>query len=140
MKKLLRKLGITDKASFFAFTKQFIKFGIVGVSNTLIALAVYYVLIYLGIHYIIANVAAFVLSVCNAYFWNSRFVFSKKKGDGAKPFIKTFVAYGITFILSTGLLFLMVDIFGISEWLAPLLNLCVTIPVNFLLNKFWAFR
>ena len=33
---------------------QFIKFAIVGCSNTLINLAVYYLLIYVGAHYIIA--------------------------------------------------------------------------------------
>lgn len=40
---------------------QFIKFGIVGVSNTLVSLLVYYILIFLGTHYIIANTAGFIL-------------------------------------------------------------------------------
>jgi putative flippase GtrA len=140
VKDSFRKLGITDRASFFAFVKQFIKFGIVGASNTLIALAIYYALIYWGAHYIIANIAAFILSVCNAYFWNSRFVFKKKTSEGAKTFLKTIIAYGSTGLLSTVLLFLMVDILLISEWIAPLINLCITIPTNFLLNKYWAFR
>ena len=120
--------------------KQFFKFGVVGISNTLIALAVYYVLIYWGIYYILANVAAFAVSVCNAYFWNSRYVFSKKDDEGIKPFVKTFLAYGGTFLLSTALLFCMVDVLHISQWLAPLINLCITVPLNFLLNKFWTFR
>ncbi|MDR0221791.1 MAG: GtrA family protein [Lachnospiraceae bacterium] len=140
MRVLFRKLGITDRASFYAFVKQFFKFGIVGVSNTLIALAVYYSLIYMGIHYLIANVVAFFISVCNAYFWNSRFVFKKKAGEGARTFLRTIAAYGSTALLGTFLLFVMVDILHISEWIAPLIGLCITIPLNFLLNKFWTYR
>ena len=140
MKKLRRKLGIADRDSLFVFIKQFLKFGIVGVSNTLISLAVYYALVYFGLYYIIANFVAFIISVCNAYFWNSRYVFSRKGGSEIKPFFKTIFAYGSTTLLGTGFLFFMVDILGISQWLAPLINLCFTIPINFLLNKFWALK
>jgi len=137
---LLNKLGISDKASFLLFLKQFIKFGIVGVSSTLINLGTYYALIYIGVHYILANFIAFVVSVCNAYFWNSRYVFSKKRDGSVKPFFKTFIVYSGTFLLGTGLMYCMVDLIGISKWLAPLINLCFTVPLNFLLNKFWAFK
>jgi len=140
MRRLLTRAGITDRASLVLFVKQFVKFGIVGVSNTLISLGVYYVLVYLSVYYILAHVASFVVSVCNAYFWNSRYVFSKKGGSEVKPFIRTVVVYGGTFLLSTGLLYVMVEMLFVSEWLAPLLNLCVTVPLNFLLNKYWAFR
>jgi putative flippase GtrA len=34
----------------------------------------------------------------------------------------------------------MVNYLNISEFIAPILNLIITIPLNFLLNKFWAFR
>ncbi len=138
MKQLFLNMGITDRKSFFDFVKQFIKFGLVGVSNTLISLAVYYALVYIDVHYIIANVVAFIVSVLNAYYWNSRYVFSKK--EGSNPFFKTLLVYGSTFLLSTGLLYVMVDLLHISELLAPIINLCFTIPLNFLLNKFWAFR
>lgn len=60
---------------------------------------------------------------------------NKKKG-----LIKVYISYGSTFLLSTGLLYLMVDIAGISEYIAPLINLCATVPLNFVLNKFWVFK
>jgi putative flippase GtrA len=140
MKKLLYKLGIADRESLTAFVKQFLKFGTVGISNTLISLAVYYALIYFGIHYLVANIIAFFISVCNAYFWNSRFVFKKKENEGARTFLKTLIAYGSTALLSTVLLFLLVDILHVSQWIAPLVSLCITIPANFLLNRFWTFK
>lgn len=119
---------------------QFIKFGIVGVSNTLISLLIYYALIYFNINYIVANTFGFIVSVLNSYYWNSKYVFDKSDKGHLKPVIKTFISYGITFILSTILLIIMVDYLNISQIIAPILNLIITIPLNFLLNKFWAFK
>ena len=140
MRTLLEKLGIVDRASFWAFVKQFAKFGIVGISNTLISLAIYYALVFLGLHYIIAYIIAFVISVLNAYYWSRKYVFNQSKDKSKWQLAKVYVVYGFTFLLSMGLLYLMVDFIGISELIAPIINLCVTVPLNFLLNKFWAFR
>ena len=141
MIRILSKLGITDLASFMLIVKQFLKFGVVGLSNTLISLGIYYLLLFIGIHYLVANIIAFVTGVCNAYFWNSRFVFKNRTDHSkAKPLVKTFVAYGCTFMLSTVLLYIMVDLLGISRWVAPLINLSITTPTNFLLIKYWALR
>lgn len=139
MKKLLAIVGVEDMASFWVVVKQFIKFGIVGVSNTLIFLVIYYCLVYFGVHYLIANLIAFILSVVNAYFWNSRFVF-KGKDFTVQRVINVYAAYGLTALLSTGLLYLQVDIIGISNLIAPIINLFITIPLNFLLNKLWVFK
>ena len=124
-------------------TIQFIKFGFVGVSNTLISLAVYYVCLHFGLHYIVANTLGFVVGTINAYFWNNKFVFKKEEGeirDTKKSVVKVFISYGFTLGLSTVLLAFWVDGLHISENVAPILNLLVTIPLNFVLNKFWAFR
>lgn len=120
--------------------KQFIKFGIVGISNTIISLAVYYILIFLNFNYILANTIGFVVSVLNAYYWNSRYVFENSTEKSGKRLLKTFISYGCTFLLSTLLLFIMVDCLHISQLIAPIINLIVTVPLNFLLNKFWAFK
>jgi len=129
-----------NEINIYNTVKQFIKFGIVGLSNTLISLLVYYALIYIGINYIISNTVGFVISVLNAYYWNNRYVFKKSNKGNLKPMIKTFVSYGMTFVLSTVLLVVMVDYVSISKVIAPVLNLIITIPLNFLLNKLWAFR
>ena len=59
---------------------QFVKFGIVGVSNTLIHYFTYLILIALGCHYLIASVAGFLVSVVNAFYWNNKYVFTKEEG------------------------------------------------------------
>ena len=122
--------------SFF----QFVKFCLVGVSNTAISLGVYYIFLMIDPDfYIIGNAAGFVISVLNSYFWNSKFVFDKKDEKG-KTIVKTFVAYGTNLLLGTILLYLFVDILNISEYLAPLLNLIITVPLNYVLNKKWVMK
>ena len=47
---------------------------------------------------------------------------------------------GGTFVLDSLLLVFWVEAIGIPEALAPVLNLCITIPLNFFINKYWTFR
>lgn len=119
---------------------QFVKFCLVGLSNTAISLAVYYIFVLINPRlYLVGNAAGFVVSVLNSYFWNSRFVF-KKEDEKAKTIVKTFVAYGSNLLIGSVLLWLFVDVCHLSELIAPLLQLVVTIPLNYVLNKFWVMK
>lgn len=120
---------------------QFIKFGLVGVSNTLIGYGIYYIVIFINKDlYLIGNLLGFIVGTLNSFYWNSKYVFPKYGAAKGKILIKTFICYGITLLLSTGILYLLVDIWSISAFVAPIINLCVTVPLNFLLNKFWAYK
>ena len=56
-------------------------------------------------------------------------------------FIKTILAYASTgIVLNSVLLWLLIDQLYISEYLAPLLILMVTVPTNFIMNKYWSFK
>lgn len=118
---------------------QFLKFGLVGVANTLLALAIYYAWLFFTGSYIQANFVAWVLSVLNAFFWNNIYVF-KNRQPWIKVLLKTYLSYGTTLVISTVLLYVQIEILGISNKSAPLLSLMITVPLNFALNKFWTFR
>lgn len=138
----MNKLNYSNK-SIIKIITQFIKFGMVGVLNTVISLATYYILIHFNVNYIIANTIGFILGTLNAYYWNNRYVFKKEedeKRSTVKSGIKVFISYGFTFLLGTVLLILWVDILNIPEKIAPIINLIITIPLNFVLNKLWAFK
>lgn len=138
MKDMLRKINENVKAQAFL---QFVKFGIVGLSNTLISLMVYYIFLYIGPGlYMAGNVAGWVVSVANAYFWNNRYVFKDAGGGAARKLLKTYVSYGASFLLATGLLAVQVEILGVSRGIAPAINLLVTVPLNFVVSKFWTFK
>ena len=123
---------------------QFLNFCIVGVSNFLVNYIVFIVCIRVfGMVYHLANVFAFIISVFNAFFWNDRYVFkgNKNLADKAKRLLKTYISYALTgLLLIEVLLFIELDVCHISEFIAPVINLFITTPINFLLNKFWAFK
>lgn len=122
---------------------QFVKFGMVGVSNTLITYVTYVLFIMMGIHYLIANFISFVISVLNSFYWNNKYVFTDKTGvrSWKMVLLKTFAAYSFAGIfLNSILLYIEIDTFSINKILAQLLNLIVTIPINFIINKFWAYK
>lgn len=121
---------------------QFIKFGLVGVLNNLICYVTYVILAMLGMHYILANIISFSVSVINSYYWNNKYVFiAEGKRAWWKTFIKTYISYaGTGIVLSNILLILWIEILGISELVGPLLNLMLTVPINYLVNKFWAYK
>lgn len=119
---------------------QFIKFGIVGVSNTLVSLAVYYVFLFIDERlYLVGNVVGWIVSVANAFYWNNRYVFKGSGESLLRKLAKVYASYGFTFLLSTLLLYIEVDVLSLSAVISPILNLLITIPINFLLNKFWTF-
>lgn len=131
------------KKAWFQSLVQFIKFGIVGLSNTLISYVVYLVGVRFGMHYLLASVLGFVISVLNSFYWNNKYVF--QQGDEERnlwlTLVKTFMAYASTgLVLANILLYIWVDVLGISEYLGPVINLIITVPLNFVINKLWAFR
>lgn len=156
---------------------QFIKFGLVGVSNTVVSYVTYSLTYYwiLGastmtddIKVQIANVVGFVISVLNAYIWQSKFVFKEQEGGEHrvwwKVLIKTYISYAFSGLFLTAVLLALwlkvvhIEQYlgGVAQWLtgfglqlsatdvavslAPFLNMVVTIPINFCINKFWAYR
>ena len=142
-----KKLTEQAAASFL----QFVKFGIVGLSNTVISYMIYAssLLFFKSRHllpetdYLAAQMLAFLLSVLWAYYWNDRAVFQTGSSGQRKVFqtlMKTYLTYSFTgLFLSGGLLILWVYI-GIPKLAAPALNLLFTVPLNFLINKFWTFK
>lgn len=133
----LSKLGNYTKKIF----EQFIKFCCVGVMNTLISLLVYYGLLYGGTDYRFAYTLGFIASTCNAYFWNKKFIFVNKKDNSAKrTFLKVFISYLSSYLLSLVLVTFLVECVHVPEWMAPIVKIVIIMPFNFLLNKFWVFR
>lgn len=118
---------------------KFIKFSIVGFSNLFISLAVYYVLIFLSINYQIANTVGFLVATFNSYFWNKLWVFKNNKNK-ISDIIKFYIVCLSSWLLSTVLLYIWIQKLGISDKIAPIVNLCITTPLNYLMNKLWVFR
>ena len=142
--------------------KQFLKFLGIGYLNALVYYLSYSLLVWLGVHYIVSNAVGFVLSVISSFLLNGRLVF---KEDGSKEkrvwWRVLFKVFGL--LLTSLLPKFWLDIAGLpkgmepasaalaqsgieisarklAEYVAPVINLCITTPLNFFINKFWTYR
>lgn len=123
--------------------RQFITFGLIGVVITVLSLLIYWGCIRFGLHYQVANALGFIITVALSYILNNIFTFSDKKKIywSIYSLLKTYASYSITGIFLAGfLLWIWNGVFGIDEKIAPILNLFFTVPINYLLNKYWVYK
>ena len=129
---------------------QFVKFAMVGFSNVIVSYGVYLIFFWIfqtiGIlpntDYLVAQLVGYVLSIFWSFYWNRRYVFADGENTAPwyKALIKSFIAYSFTGVfLNSALSVLWVQVVGVPKIIAPIINLVINVPVNFLLNKFWAF-
>ena len=131
---------------------QFLKFCFVGFTNVFISY-LFYLLFYfffckLGIYgkvnFLTSQIIGFIVSIFWSFYCNKKYVFIShytERRSVITAFFKMFLSYSVTGIaLNCVLLVLWIEIFNIPAVIAPLLNVFLCIPVNFLLNKYWAFN
>ena len=154
LKTILEKIAALFKLQFsdnmIQSLTQFIKFGLIGVTNTLIYFIVNAIVIILlrpfalSYDFIIGNILGFLISVLWSFYWNNRYVFSNNGTNQRSMYgalMKAYMSYGFTGIILNNILsYIWFHIFGISKIVGPLLNVIFTVPINFLLNKYWAFK
>ena len=129
---------------------QFVKFGIVGVTNTVISYVINVIVLLLmeplniSWDYFVGNIIAFILSVLWSFYWNNKYVFTLENGKNRslfKALLKTYISYGFTGIsLNNILSWFWISVLSISKYVAPIINLIASVPINFIMNKFWAFK
>lgn len=143
MLNLLKKFS--SKKDILKLINQFIKFGLVGAVNTILSYAITNIGFYvLGMHEQLSNLIAFVITVFISFLLNRKFVFNEQEANETswiKQLIKVYASYSITGLFLTALLLYFEEtILGVPHYIATLMNLIVTIPLNFILNKLWAFK
>lgn len=127
---------------------QFIKFCIVGTSNTLISYIVNIGMLKLlqryliNKDYMIANFFAFMISVLWSFYWNNKVTFKTKsdKTGMIKMIAKTYMVYAVTGIVLNNIMsYVWIDVLFIPKIVAPLINSAIEAPLNFILTKFLIF-
>jgi putative flippase GtrA len=119
---------------------QFVKFGIVGVSNTLLTFIVYTILLKgFDVWYLAASAIGFIAGATNGFLLNRRWTFSDHVGDALTP-VRWAVVQSTGLAINIGLLYLFVHEAGIDELLAQALTIGVVTVITFLANRAWTFR
>ncbi len=119
---------------------QFVKFGIVGVSNTLLTFLVYTVLLKVfGVWYLAASAIGFGVGATNGFLLNRRWTFREHVGDSLTP-VRWAIVQGCGLAVNEALLYLFVHDARLDKLLA---QACATVFVTlstFFANRAWTFR
>ena len=122
---------------------QFLKFGLVGVSNAAVGLGIYYVFIWFNDSVVMAmagQAVGWAAGVANSFIWNRMFVFKESEEVWWRAIIKMYLAYGFTLLMSLLLTYVQMEILGNSALIVPLVNVAITMPINFVLMKYWSLK
>lgn len=116
----------------------FIKFCLVGVTNVVISYTAYFILLKLGLYYLLAITIASVVGILNGYIWSSKFVF--KKNRSISNMMKFFIVYISVLFINLGIMYICVDTYNVHKLIAPIFAIGVGTTYNYLLNKVWTFK
>ena len=119
---------------------QFVKFGIVGLSNTLLTLVVYTVLLKVfGVWYLAASAIGFVVGATNGFLLNRRWTFREHVGDALTP-VRWAIVQSCGLAIDEGLLYLFVHDAHVDKLLAQVFATAVVTVTTFFVNRAWTFR
>lgn len=120
---------------------QLVRFGAVGASGYVVNLAVFAFAVHtLGVHYRLAAVLAFLVSVTNNFWLNRHWTFGARDGHAGFQAARFFLVSGLAFLFSLLALVLLVELAGFPKVLAQALAIVAATPLSFLGQKLWSFR
>ena len=121
-----------------ALLLQWLRFVVVGISNTVLSWCVYAVLEHAGVHYLLASGLAFVLGALNSYVLNRRWTFHSR-GRRVPEAVRFCVIQCVGLGIDVGLLYVLTQDAGVHHLIAQALVFPVASVVTFGLSRQWAF-
>jgi len=112
--------------------KQALRFGLVGVVNTLIYFGLYLVILR-WTPYLVAHFVAMVVAMVASFFLNVYFTYR------TRPTWRKFLLFPLgnlaSYVILTGGIALLVEAFHVDTRIAPLIAASIAIPVTFVLTR-----
>lgn len=112
--------------------RQLVRFALVGVVNTGTYYACYLLLLP-WLPYVAAHVLAFAVSMTGSFFLNCRFTYN------TRPTWRKFLLFPLTnaanFVITTGGVYLLVDVLRFNSTYAPLIAAAAAIPITFVVSR-----
>jgi len=134
------RLPVPARALHLPLIVQFLKFGIVGVSNTLLTFAVYTLLLKVfGVWYIAASGIGFAVGAVNGFLLNRKWTFKEHRGDALTP-VRWTVVQGCGLGANLGLVYLFVSGAGLGALVGQACATAIVTVLTFAANRSWTFR
>jgi putative flippase GtrA len=120
--------------------KQAVKYGVVGVGNTLLSLFIIWIMMkVLGYSGIVSNVAGYAAGVLNSFIWNKQWTF-KSSDAWAGSAIRFGIVFGVCYLLQLGILIHLNANLSIDPYYNQVIAMVFYTVANFLMNKYFTFK
>lgn len=129
---------MNESLHIFRKEKQAVwRFGLVGVSNTVVDFAVFFLLTAAGAPAAVAQAVAYGAGMANSYIWNRRWTFQVKRKANIKEVLRFLAVNGLSFGASLAVLLAAERLAPL--WLAKLAATIAGMAVNFIGSRYWVF-
>lgn len=119
---------------------QLLKYGIVGVANTIVTLASIFILMnLLGVAYVVSNAIGYILGFTNSFILNKLWTF-KSRGSVGREGILFIIIFLVCYGVQLACLIFLKEVAHIRINVATLMAMVVYTVLNFTGNKFITFR
>lgn len=120
--------------------KQFFRFILVGIFNTIFGFAVIFACMYLAaLDPLISNIIGYGCGLVTSYALNKWFTFRTTSRSVSEP-IRFLLVFGLSYLLNLGTLLLLIRQLGMHEGLAQLCAGAVYVAASYLMNRYYVFR
>lgn len=119
---------------------QFLKFGLVGVSNTLLTFVVFTILVQVvGVWYVAASAVGFLVGASNGFLLNRSWTF-RGHGGGRGAAMRWAVVQGTGLLADLGLIYAFVSGAGLPKLVGQALAIGLVVGATFFANRTWTFK
>lgn len=125
------------------FHSELFRYGVAGVSVTLVNFGVYTLLFAIGVEYTAANIAALVLSKTWGYFANKFYAFKSHTegiGETLRELLRFVAARGFTGLVDYFAVIFLVELLGMNELVSKYAVVALIIILNYILGKKLVFK
>lgn len=119
---------------------QFVKFGLVGVSNTVLTFVVFTILTKgFGVWYVAASGIGFAIGALNGFLLNRRWTFQNHRGGSLAP-LRWAIVQACGLGVDLGIIYLCVHSAGMPELPGQAVAIVFVTCSTFFVNRTWTFR
>lgn len=137
----MKRLGeIASSALRMPVVAQFLKFGAVGVINTLLTFVVFTILVQaFGVWYVAASAIGFLVGACNGFLINRSWTFRGHSG-GSSAALRWAIVQGLGLLADLGLIYLFVNGASLPKLIGQALAIVLVVGATFFANRTWTFK
>lgn len=120
--------------------RKFIKFGTIGVLNTLVDIVAYYIINkLLGVGPYVSQVCSFLIAALNSFLFNKYWTFEKRNPVTKKEAVRYLITNAGYLTCSLVIMRVLIGGLGLDPFLAKFPTAVLMVFFNYLMAKFWVF-